>query len=108
MGNISDAKEMASKSRKQRVAIFGADSEEALDSTGMLAIAYGLEGRWEEAEKLQVQVMEARKTKLSNYPTMKSAVGLADLASCHPQAMVASLSKSRSERWLGSTAPQDL
>ncbi|KAJ5737309.1 uncharacterized protein N7483_002434 [Penicillium malachiteum] len=66
MGNVTDAKELASKSRKQRVAMFGADGEEALDSTAMLAAAYMLEGRWEEAEQLQVRVMDERKTKLGD------------------------------------------
>lgn len=52
MGNVSDAREIASKSRKQRVVIFGAESEEALDSTAILASAYKLEGNWEGAEQL--------------------------------------------------------
>jgi hypothetical protein len=53
MGNISDAREMASKSRKQRVAMFGADGEEALNSTDMLAFTYRLEGRWRKPSNLR-------------------------------------------------------
>ncbi|KAJ5651655.1 hypothetical protein N7507_009081 [Penicillium longicatenatum] len=52
-GNIADARDMASKSHKQRVKLLGAQAEEALASTAMLAEAYSLEGRWEEAEQLQ-------------------------------------------------------
>ncbi|KAJ5301615.1 hypothetical protein N7508_006478 [Penicillium antarcticum] len=63
-GNIADVREMAAKSRKQMVKLLGADDETALKSTAMLATAYSLEGRWEEAEKLDVQVMETRTTKL--------------------------------------------
>lgn len=63
-GKIACVREMASNSRKQRVKLLGAEDNEALDSTAMLATAYWLEGHWEEAEKLQVQVMEIRKTKL--------------------------------------------
>jgi hypothetical protein len=43
-GNIVDAKEMASKSHKQRLKLLGAQAEEALASTRMLAEAYLLEG----------------------------------------------------------------
>ncbi|KAJ6012580.1 hypothetical protein N7522_002935 [Penicillium canescens] len=63
-GNIAYARGMASKSKKQRVKLLGAENEEALMSTAMLARAYSLEGRWEEAEQLQVLVMEASKAKL--------------------------------------------
>ncbi|KAL4745969.1 hypothetical protein BDW72DRAFT_207750 [Aspergillus terricola var. indicus] len=91
MGNFLDASKMSSESRKQRVAIFGADGEESLDSTAMLALAYSLEGRWEEAEQLEVQgrweeaeqlevqVMEASKAKLGDaHPdTLTSMASLA-------------------------------
>ncbi|KAJ5117544.1 hypothetical protein N7448_011176 [Penicillium atrosanguineum] len=53
--------------------------EEILDSTAMLAGAYRLEGRWGEAEQLEVQVMETRKTKLgADHPdTLTSMANLA-------------------------------
>ncbi len=43
---------------------FGADHLDILTSIGNLALIYSKQGRWEEAEKLGVQVMETRKTKL--------------------------------------------
>ncbi|CAI7582939.1 unnamed protein product [Penicillium pancosmium] len=63
LGNASDAREMASKSRKLGMMVFGLDGEEALRSTAMLARVHMLEGRWEEAEKLQVQVIATYKNK---------------------------------------------
>ncbi|KAK9846161.1 hypothetical protein MYU51_002992, partial [Penicillium brevicompactum] len=65
-GIPTDMRDMASKSMKERVRLLGAEHEEALGSTAILARAWSLEGRWEEAEKLQTQVMETRKTKLGD------------------------------------------
>ncbi|KAJ5414932.1 hypothetical protein N7509_000030 [Penicillium cosmopolitanum] len=78
-GHIADVREMASKSQKHRVELLGAEDDEALASTAMLAEAYSLEGRWEEAEQLFVQVMETRKTKLGvDHPdTLTSMANLA-------------------------------
>ncbi|KAJ5814488.1 hypothetical protein N7474_006265 [Penicillium riverlandense] len=39
---------------KGRVAILGVDDEDALNSTRLLAIIYSLEGKYEEAEQLEV------------------------------------------------------
>ncbi|CAG8345481.1 unnamed protein product, partial [Penicillium salamii] len=64
IGNIADAKKMAFQSRNHRMLLLGDKHEETIDSTSMLATAYWYEGRWEEAEQLQVQVMETSKTKL--------------------------------------------
>lgn len=66
-------------SRKKRLEIVGAEDEGTLQSTTMLAIAYRLEGRWEEAEKLFVQVIETSKTKLGeDHPsTLTSMASLA-------------------------------
>ncbi|KAJ5538671.1 hypothetical protein N7494_008150 [Penicillium frequentans] len=64
-GNIMDGKELAFNSRKERVKIQSEeddDYEESLASTTMLARAYSLEGRWGEAEQLEVQVLETSKT----------------------------------------------
>ncbi|KAJ5034825.1 hypothetical protein NUH16_006270 [Penicillium rubens] len=63
-GNIAESRDMASKSRRERVIMFGLEDEQTLNSTAMLASVYRLEGRWEEAEQLEVQVMETSKTKL--------------------------------------------
>ncbi|KAJ0417074.1 P-loop containing nucleoside triphosphate hydrolase protein [Aspergillus carlsbadensis] len=52
-GNIADVRNMASKSHKQRLKLLGAEAEETLASTAMLAEAYSLEGRWEKAAQLQ-------------------------------------------------------
>ncbi|GAQ02680.1 hypothetical protein ALT_0001 [Aspergillus lentulus] len=75
-GNITDVREMASRSRKYTVKIIGAEDKEALDITAMLAKAYSLEGQWEKTEKLQVQVMETRKTKLGeDHPDTLTSMG---------------------------------
>lgn len=62
-GNIAEPREMASKSRNQRVKSLGIEDREALASTEILATAYLAEGQWEEAEKLCMQVIEILKTK---------------------------------------------
>jgi tetratricopeptide (TPR) repeat protein len=78
-GNYVESRCMAFLSRKNRLEILGAEDEETLSSTAMLAIAYRLEGRWEEAEQLDVQVMETSKTKLgADHPdTLTSMANLA-------------------------------
>ncbi|KAL3455044.1 P-loop containing nucleoside triphosphate hydrolase protein [Aspergillus heterothallicus] len=78
-GNIADAREMASKSHKQRLKLLGAEAKETLASTAILAEAYSLEGRWEKAKQLQVQVMQTSKTKLgADHPdTLTSMANLA-------------------------------
>ncbi|KAJ6090103.1 Tetratricopeptide-like helical [Penicillium sp. IBT 16267x] len=78
-GNIAESRNMACKSRKQRALLFGSEDEETLLSTAMLAHAYRLEGQWEEAEELFMQVMETRKTKLgADHPdTLTSMANLA-------------------------------
>ncbi|KAJ5627172.1 hypothetical protein N7528_004599 [Penicillium herquei] len=78
-GSISVAEDMAAMSSKQRIKMYGADHEEALDSTAMLAEVYELEGRWEEAEQLNVQVLETRKMNLGaeDLSTLKSMTNLA-------------------------------
>ncbi|OQD69321.1 hypothetical protein PENPOL_c002G04935 [Penicillium polonicum] len=63
-GNIADTREMASKSREQRIVLLGDEHEEVIDSMAMLATSFLLEGLWKEAEELEVQVMERRKAKL--------------------------------------------
>ncbi|CAG8357010.1 unnamed protein product, partial [Penicillium salamii] len=63
-GNIADTREMAAKSRGQQMILFDDNHEDVIAGTATLATAYWLEGRWEEAEHLDVQVMKTRKTKL--------------------------------------------
>ncbi|KAJ5623935.1 hypothetical protein N7510_000244 [Penicillium lagena] len=81
-GNITDVREMASKSREQRIKILGGEHQEALYSTAMLAKGYWLEGRWEEAEQLDVQVLETRKTKLGE-DHLDTLTSMASLASTY-------------------------
>ncbi|KAJ5826076.1 hypothetical protein N7474_003214 [Penicillium riverlandense] len=81
-GILADGKDMALKSRKQRVILLGEEHEEALDSTTMLARAWSLQGHWEEAEKLEVQVMKTSKTKLgADHPS--TLMSMASLASTY-------------------------
>ncbi|KAJ5979972.1 hypothetical protein N7481_007270 [Penicillium waksmanii] len=68
-GKIAESIDMASKSRNERASLFGSDGEETLDSTAILASVHRLQGRWEEAEQLEVQVMEARKTIMETLKT---------------------------------------
>ena len=78
-GSISVAEDMAAMSRKQRMKIGGAEDIDTLVSTTILGIVYGREGRWKEAEQLQLQVMETRKIKLGvDHPnTLTSMANLA-------------------------------
>ena len=81
-GILVDGKDMALKSRKQRVRLLGEEHEEALNSTAILATAWSLEGHWEEAKQLQVQVMEACMTKLGmDHPS--TLTSMANLASTY-------------------------
>jgi hypothetical protein len=51
------------------------DHPDTLTIMAFLASTYTHQGRWEEAEKLEVQVMETRKTKLGeNQPSTLTSV----------------------------------
>lgn len=78
-GNITDMREMVSNSRKQRIKIMGKEAEESLSSTLMLANAYWLEGRYKDAEKLELQVVEIHTMKFgeSHHHTLISMSNLA-------------------------------
>ncbi|CAG8093494.1 unnamed protein product [Penicillium salamii] len=76
IGHIKELRDMASESRNQRSSMFGLDSEQTLESSVMVAEACRLEGQWEQAEQLQVQVMEAYKTKLgADHPHTLTSIG---------------------------------
>jgi hypothetical protein len=62
-----------------RKAKLGSDHPDTLTSMANLASTYRNQGRWDEAEKLQVDVMNARKAKLgSDHPdTLTSMANLA-------------------------------
>ncbi|KAJ5261105.1 hypothetical protein N7478_011700 [Penicillium angulare] len=82
LGLFGDMEEMASKSKKLRIKLLGHRSEVALESTAMLAIAYRSQGRCEDAERLEVQVMETHKTKLGKeHPDMLAS--MANLAATY-------------------------
>ncbi|KAJ6144831.1 hypothetical protein N7470_008726 [Penicillium chermesinum] len=73
---------MAFISRECRSQIFGEEGTETLKSSTILAIVYRLEGFWKEAKKLEVQVMEISKTKLSvDHPD--TLISMANLASIY-------------------------
>ncbi|KAJ6008357.1 hypothetical protein N7540_012333 [Penicillium herquei] len=79
-GNISVAQDMAAMSREQRIKIGGVEDAETLQSTMILAEVYSLEGRWEEAEQLNIEVMETRKKELGeDHPS--TLTSMANLAS---------------------------
>lgn len=63
IGNIMESADMAYRCREERMSIFGPEAEATLSSTTMLAAAYRLAGRWEEAEQLQLHVTERSKTR---------------------------------------------
>lgn len=62
--NVLSAQEMASISRNQRLKILGAEAEDTMMSTWILARAYQDRGKWEEAEQLGLQLLEMTKAKL--------------------------------------------
>lgn len=63
-GNVTDMREFASESRKQGTLLLGEEHDQVLRSKGILATAYWVEGRWQEAEQLFLEVIKASKTKL--------------------------------------------
>ncbi|KAJ6092670.1 hypothetical protein N7486_007959 [Penicillium sp. IBT 16267x] len=79
MHRLIQLTEMASKSRKQRLAIFGEEDEKTLKSTILFGRAHRLEGQLEKAEELQIQMIEMRKMKLGgdHRDTLKSISNLA-------------------------------
>ncbi|CAI7669244.1 unnamed protein product [Penicillium crustosum] len=82
IGNIADSREMAFQSRYHRIILLGEEHEETIDSTQMLGTVYRAEGRWEEAEQLELQVMKSRKTKLGeDHPD--TLVSISNLASTY-------------------------
>ncbi|KAJ5149701.1 hypothetical protein N7448_001279 [Penicillium atrosanguineum] len=78
-GDYVDAREMASRSRNERAILFGEEHEEFVESTSMVAKIYWLEGRWQQAEQLFMEVLEIRKAKLgeTHLDTLTSITNLA-------------------------------
>lgn len=82
-GDFIDALEMATASMTVRNQQLGAENESTLWSTAMVALTYGSQGQWKEAEELEVKVMETRVRVLgSEHPsTLTSMANLAELIS---------------------------
>ena len=78
-GNRVDAAQMSEQSMRVRRKILGAEHEDTLWSTALVADAYSLTGNWEKAKELRLQVMEIRKKKLgADHPdTLTSMANLA-------------------------------
>ncbi|OAG04890.1 uncharacterized protein CC84DRAFT_1165253 [Paraphaeosphaeria sporulosa] len=78
-GSIADAVSLATESLKAREKMLGHKHEDTIQSIAMVADAYSLGGRWNEAEKMRKQVMETRKKKLgADHPdTLTSMANLA-------------------------------
>jgi hypothetical protein len=82
MGNIVDATTLAIQSMKVRKTVLGREHQDTIWSVAMVADAFSLGGRWDEAEKLRRQVVEASKTKLgADHPS--TLTSMADLASTY-------------------------
>jgi tetratricopeptide (TPR) repeat protein len=80
--SAGDAEKMAGMSLKARAKTLGEDDEDTLSSQGMLALAKNAQGRWDEAEALQVQVMEAVKKVLgAEHPS--TLTNMSNLASIY-------------------------
>ncbi|KAF1964038.1 putative kinesin, partial [Bimuria novae-zelandiae CBS 107.79] len=79
IGHITDTEMLATKAMKARKKVLGQEHEDTLWSIAMVADAYSLGGRWDEAEKLRKQVMETHKKKLgADHPdTLTSMANLA-------------------------------
>ncbi|OAA45326.1 kinesin light chain 3 [Beauveria brongniartii RCEF 3172] len=63
-GDYNTAVDFVRQSAEIREELLGLDHSDTLASLGNLSLTYGRQGRWVEAERLQVQVMETSKTKL--------------------------------------------
>jgi hypothetical protein len=64
MGKGVEAENMAVHVIKVRKRILGDEHSNTLNGIAIMGLAYALSGRWNDAEKLEVQVMETYKTKL--------------------------------------------
>lgn len=78
-GDFNRAMTLAQTSLAARKKLHEPDHPDTMTSMAILASTYRNQGRWEEAEKLEVQVMETRKTKLGeDHPdTLTSMANLA-------------------------------
>ncbi|KAM3437473.1 hypothetical protein MY4824_003832 [Beauveria thailandica] len=63
-GDYNTAVDFARQSAEIREELLGLDHSDTLTSLDILALIYGYQGRWVEAERLQLHVIETYKTKL--------------------------------------------
>ncbi|KAB8067091.1 TPR-like protein [Aspergillus leporis] len=84
IGDIEDARDMASQSRMQRVRLLKSEHEDTLASTAMLASVHSLEGQWEKAAQLETELMQIRISKLGVHH-MTTLLSMAALASTYLQ-----------------------
>ncbi|KAK6860964.1 hypothetical protein PG995_004600 [Apiospora arundinis] len=76
MGQGHEAQKMAEGAKKLSMKIFGRAHEESQYAIEMLGHAHNLQGHWEAAEKLFVEVMETRKQKLgADHPSTLASMG---------------------------------
>ncbi|KAH8651714.1 hypothetical protein BGZ61DRAFT_468822 [Ilyonectria robusta] len=61
-GNYRVAENLSGKAVETRTKVLGEEHPSTLTSMGNLAATYGNQGRWKEAEELEVRVMETRKS----------------------------------------------
>jgi hypothetical protein len=61
IGNGVEAEQMSVQAMKARRKFLGRENEDTLLSMARVRLAYKLRGRWDEAEELEVQVMETSK-----------------------------------------------
>ncbi|KAF2822311.1 hypothetical protein CC86DRAFT_301169, partial [Ophiobolus disseminans] len=78
-GIVADAVTLATEAWKARKKMLGDEHKDTIQSIAIVADAYSLGGRWDEAETLRRQVMETRKKKLgADHPdTLTSMANLA-------------------------------
>ena len=82
MGNGVDTQLLGMKAKEAREKILGEEHKDSISSVAMVALGYKHQGRWSEAEKLQVQVMERSKAKLgADHPD--TLISMAHLASTY-------------------------
>ncbi|KAJ5604792.1 hypothetical protein N7510_009946 [Penicillium lagena] len=75
-GSFSDAEELASKSMITRGEILGAKHSKARSSARILVVTYLHQGRWREAESLQLQILK-RTFGSQNFNTLSDMANLA-------------------------------
>ncbi|KAH7096020.1 hypothetical protein FB567DRAFT_430684 [Paraphoma chrysanthemicola] len=80
-GNIADAITLAKKSMRLQMKVLGEEHEDTLWSMAMVGKAYRLGGCWDDAEKLDLQVLGSSKKKLGQkHSSTLTLMSMANLA----------------------------